>query len=109
MELHEIKAVNEIKSELFNENDLNRIKALSNDISELRDFIEKLKAHKDDKIEGLYIRCESGYQIELKGRFSKDAGNKLLDLIIESRMRLSNSLARHLIDLSNELKQSSLE
>ena len=101
--------INEIKSESFSTNDLNRIKALSNDIAELRDFIEKLKAHKDDKITALYIKCESGYQIELKGRFTNEAGNKLLDLIIESRTRLSNSLARHLIDLSNELKESASE
>ena len=101
--------INEIKPEFFNENDLNRIKALSNDISELRDFIEKLKAHKDDKITGLYIKCESGYQIELKGRFTNEAGNKLLDIIIDSRTRLSNSLAKHLMDLSNELKQKATE
>lgn len=88
---------------LISDNDLKQIDALSSDIRKLKNFVDLLTAHKNEKIKALYIVTEDGFQIELKGNFSKTATEKLLNLIIESRRALAIELQQVLNDLINKL------
>jgi len=90
-------------TDLINDNDLKKIDALSSDIRKLKNFIDLLTAHKDEKIKALYIVTDAGFQIELKGNFSNKATEKLLNLIIESRRALAIELQQVLNDLINKL------
>jgi len=82
---------------------INNINKLTSDIAKLNEFICSLDEHKDDQLKALYIVTDK-IQIELKGRFSSEATNKLFNLILESRHALSLALVDLLRDLSNQLK-----
>jgi hypothetical protein len=72
--------------------DIQRITAITNDISKLQEFIDSLTSQKDVRIKKLYIVNENGYQIELTGNFSNEASAKLLNIIIDSREHLIERL-----------------
>lgn len=91
-------------NEDFSQADIEQIQKLSNDIYQLKCFINLLEQNKSKKIKALYIVTEDGFQIELKGRFSNDASSKLLDLIINSRKSLITMLSSMLADLSQQVK-----
>jgi hypothetical protein len=78
--------------------DIKRISVLTNDIEKLQEFIDALNNQKEHRIKALYIVNENNYQIELKGNFSVDASQKLLELIISSRKSLIEKLQKVLFD-----------
>lgn len=90
-------------TDVINDNDLKKIDALSSDIRKLKNFIDLIELHKNEKIKALYIVTEDGFQIELKGNFSKTATEKLLNLILESRRALAVELQSFLNNLINKL------
>jgi len=103
MQTSDLKPTEFIISDIITDNELKKIDALSSDIRKLKNFVDLLATHKDEKIKALYIVTDAGFQIELKGNFSNKATEKLLNLIIESRRALAIELQQVLNDLINKL------
>ena len=72
--------------------DLNRISAITKDLEALQAFIDSLNSIKNDRIKALYLVTDKSYQVELKGNFSREASQKLLSLVIDSREALKEKL-----------------
>jgi hypothetical protein len=89
----------------LNELDLIKIEKLSNDIKNLREFLDVFKLYKGQSIKAMYLVFDSGNQIEFKGHFSKAASDTLIDLIVQSRESILVKLNEAIRDLALDVTE----
>lgn len=86
----------------MNDQKIKQIQSLTSDLIALKDFIEMIERQKEAQITAMFIKFDNSHQIELKGRFSNDSKNKLIDLIVQSRNELKSKIEAILNEITNE-------